>query len=129
MDLVTAGLGLCAVETGNLTEARRREEELREPPEMWYYDPSTILAFRARFLQRTGRTDKAIELLETEANRIENRLMLAWFKVRALQVRLLLREDAHLGRRLAEDCLARAAHLNLVARVSEFSMLLGSKCT
>jgi tetratricopeptide (TPR) repeat protein len=129
MDLVTAGLGLCAVETGNLTEARRREEELREPPEMWYYDPSTILAFRARFLQRTGRTDKAIELLETEANRIENRLMLAWLKVRALQVRLLLREDAHLGRRLAEDCLARAEHLNLRARVSEFSMLLGSKCT
>ena len=43
-ELLNAGLGLCALETGDLSESRRREQQLAEPPETWFYDPTTIFS-------------------------------------------------------------------------------------
>jgi DNA-binding SARP family transcriptional activator/tetratricopeptide (TPR) repeat protein len=88
-ELLSAGLGLCAIEKGNLHEARRRHEELLSLPSAWHYDPFTLLAFRARFLRCIGRRQEAVDLLDQEAAKLRDRLVLAWLKVRALQARIL----------------------------------------
>jgi tetratricopeptide (TPR) repeat protein len=124
LQLATAGLGLCALEGGGLAEARQRIEALPDPPAAWHYDPSTLLTFRARFLQRLGRLDEAIDLLDQEAAKLDNRLVSAWLKVRALQIRLLVRRDQRRGLSIAEDCQAVADHLGLRTRQAEFRALV-----
>ncbi len=122
-DLVNAGLGLCALETGDLSEARRREQELQDPPPSWYYDPTTILAFRSRLLERRGRPGEALELLEDSAKNLEGRLVLAWLKVCELQVRLMARRGYAGAKDLATASEKHAAELGLIHRAREFSRL------
>jgi hypothetical protein len=125
-DLVTAGLGLCAVETGDLREARRREQELRDLPANWHFDPTTILTFRVRLLDRRARHREALDMLEWSAGDLEHRLVLAWFKVRALQVRLMTKRKVPGARALAIGALQRANELCLVYRAEEFTGLLNA---
>ena len=125
-DLVTAGLGLCALETGDLAEARRREVDLSEAPPSWHFDPTTILAFRSRLLDRRGRHHDALLLLQSSASDLEHRLVLAWLKVRALEVRLMIRRRVGGARQIALDAKGRAEDLHLSHRVREFTELLAS---
>jgi len=122
--LASAGLGLCALNRGNLSDARRRIERLPRDPEAWYYDPCVLLTFRARFYQRMGEVDRAIELLDSEAAGLDDRLVLAGLKIRSLQVRLLAGLDRDKASAIAEDCLARALSLGLRCRVKEFQCYL-----
>ncbi len=124
LDLVTAGLGLCALETGDLREARRREQELRDLPANWHFDPTTILTFRVRLLDRRGRHREALDMLEWSAGDLERRLVLAWFKVRALQVRLMKRRKVPGARDLAVEAMQRANELCLDYRAEEFAGML-----
>jgi DNA-binding SARP family transcriptional activator len=123
-DLITAGLGICAIETGDLGEARRREEELSERPRSWYFDPTTILAFRVRLLDRRGRTSDALELLEASADDLRGRLDLAWLKARAILVRLMIRRKLGGATSIAQEAKERAEALCLTYRAKEFSALL-----
>jgi predicted ATPase/DNA-binding SARP family transcriptional activator len=123
LDLANAGLGLCALEMGRLSEARRREHQLHEAPRTWYYDPTPILAFRARLLERRGYVDDAVDVLTKGAAGLENRLVLAWLKVRALQLRLLLKLGAPDVGALAAECASVAERLNLAHRAREFRKL------
>lgn len=125
-DLVTAGLGLCALETGDLAEARRREVDLSEAPPSWHFDPTTILAFRSRLLDRRGRHHDALQLLQSSASDLEHRLVLAWLKVRALEVRLMIKRRVVGARQIALDARGRAEELGLNHRVREFTELLAS---
>lgn len=121
-DLVNAGLGYCALEEGNLSEARRKEQELHEPPRSWYFDPTTILAFRARLLERRGRHEDAVALLDSNATNLEGRLVLAWLKLRSLQVRLMIRRhtDVADARKIAAQAGSVANELRLELRSLEF---------
>jgi DNA-binding SARP family transcriptional activator len=91
-DAINAGLGLCALKTGNLAEARRREHELGDAPELWFYDPTTILTFRAEMLEKRGDRGGAIDLLKANANKLRDRHVSAWLKVCALLIRLMIKE-------------------------------------
>ena len=53
--VVAAGIGLGALEVGDLAEARRREAETTPIPEDWHFDPFLFLSFHARLLERRGR--------------------------------------------------------------------------
>jgi hypothetical protein len=85
-----------------------------------------ILAFRSRLLDRRRETERALDLLEAAAGDVEHRLVLAWFKLCALQVRLLKKVESPRAATLARDCLRRAERLNLVHREREFRALLES---
>jgi DNA-binding SARP family transcriptional activator len=124
MDLVHAGIGLCALETGNMSEARRREEEIGSLSASWHFDPTTILAFRSRLLERRQDPQGAIDLLHAAADNLEHRLVLAWLKVRALEVRLLRKAKSMRAQELATEALNVATKLQLRHRVDEFSALL-----
>jgi tetratricopeptide (TPR) repeat protein len=128
-DFVNAGLGLCALEMGSLSEARRREQELGDPPPVWYYDPTVIIAFRARLLERRGAREQAVELLSHAADDLEGRLVMAWLKVRSLQVRLMLRAGVPGSRELAEEGLVLSRTLNLPYRSAEFEQLCATAAT
>jgi DNA-binding SARP family transcriptional activator len=124
MDLVHAGIGLCALETGNMSEARRREEEIHAPPDRWHFDPTTILAFRSRLLERRQNSKGAIDLLDAAADNLADRLVLAWLKVRALQVRALRKVGSVRAQALAAEALSLATQLRLAHRIDEFATLL-----
>jgi hypothetical protein len=125
-DLITAGLGICALETGDLSEARRREEELSERPSSWYFDPTTVVAFQVRLLDRRGRTPEAVDLLETSSDDLRGRLDLAWLKVRSLLIRLLIRRGMGGATYIAQEAKKRAEALCLTHRAREFDALLES---
>jgi DNA-binding SARP family transcriptional activator/tetratricopeptide (TPR) repeat protein len=123
-ELVTAGLGLCALETGNMSEARRRESQLSDPPISWFYDPTTILAFRARLLELRGDRRAAITMLCHHAADVTERLVFAWLKVTVLTVRLLIKDRQYAAaRERAEEGAWRATTLNLPTRMVELSQL------
>ena len=122
-DLVNAGLGYCALETGNLAEARRREGMLHEAPASWYFDPTTILTFRARLLERRGQPMEAITLLADSAADLRGRLTLAWLKVAAVQVRLMVKVAPAAGGAYAAELMREASRLQLVHRAREFEAL------
>jgi tetratricopeptide (TPR) repeat protein len=119
-DAVAAGLGICALETGNLSEARRREQDLGEPPRPWFYDPTTILSFRARLMELRGDRRAAIALLVAHAAALDGRLVFAWLKIMALLSRMQSK-DAQYGSAAATARLGarRAVALNLTRRVKE----------
>jgi tetratricopeptide (TPR) repeat protein len=121
--LISAGLGLCALEMGDLAEARRREQELPEPPESWHFDPTIIMAFRTRLLDRRGRHREAIELLDMTVRDLENRLVLASLKTRILQVRLMLKRGVPGAYEIALAAMKKAQQLCLRHRVNEFEEL------
>jgi predicted ATPase/DNA-binding SARP family transcriptional activator len=122
--LISAGLGLCALEMGDLAEARRREHELPETPESWHFDPSILLAFKTRLLDRRGRHKEALELLEITVQDLDNRLVLACLKTRALQVRLMLKRGIPGAYEIALSAKREAEKLCLKHRIREFEGLM-----
>ncbi|MEX0837282.1 MAG: AAA family ATPase [Gemmatimonadota bacterium] len=124
-DFVNAGVGLAALEVGDLGEAREREQRLGSlVTSDLYYDPTTILQFRSRYLERKGDADAAMELLDLVAKDLESRLVLAWLKTRLLQVRLLLRRgEKRPARDLAEEARSVAVRLGMEPRVREIERL------
>jgi hypothetical protein len=123
-ETVAAGLGLCALESGDLAEARRRELEVPEARERWYFDPSIVLAFRVRLLERRGRHQEALDLLDRSAADLEHRVVLAWFKIRAMQIRLMIKRRIGSPQELAREARDRAEQLRLLHRAREFDELL-----
>jgi ATP/maltotriose-dependent transcriptional regulator MalT len=123
-DLVNAGLGYCALETGDLAEARRREQRLPAPPRSWYFDPTTIVAFRARLLERRGKHGDAVQVLADAGDQLKGRLVLAWLKIALLQVRLMAKQDRREAKELAERTGREARSLRLEYRAREFEALV-----
>ncbi len=124
-DLVNAGLGLCALETGDLSEARRREQELGEPILDWSCDPTTILTFRARVLERRAKRPQAIALLEESTKALEHHHAFAWLKLGAFLVHLYRKEGRYAeAKARAQQCLARVEALHLPRRAEQFACLI-----
>jgi tetratricopeptide (TPR) repeat protein len=121
--LISAGLGLCALETGDLAEARRREQEVLEAPKSWHFDPYIILAFRTRLLDRRGRYREALEEIEEAIRDLEERLVLASLKLRGLQVRLMVKRNVPGASEIAQRAKLRAEGLCLWHRAAEFAAL------
>lgn len=89
--VVNAGLGLCALEGGRLTEAREIASQLGDPPKSWYFDPSVRATFRARLLDRLGHATQALRLLDGVCSNLEDRLVTAWIKLRLERHRIAWR--------------------------------------
>ncbi len=120
-EVVSAGLGLCALEMGQLSEARRREQEVKHSAP-WFYDPTTILMFRSKLLERRGCRADAIRMLESEGPGLARRHVFAWLKIGGLLVDALIRERQFAqARETAEIYRAKALELNLSKMAAEFS--------
>jgi tetratricopeptide (TPR) repeat protein len=123
-NFVNAGLGLCALELGSLSHARRFEQALDDPPEIWSYDPTVIVAFRSRLMERRGQGSEAIEVLSLAAEGLKDRLVMASLKIRAMEVKLMLKLDAPGAYAVAAEALQLSEALQLKHRANEFSAML-----
>lgn len=119
-DLVNAGVGLCALETGDLQEAREREDALASMPSRWYVDPTSLVAFASRMHEMRREYPAAREILDQAANGVQDRLVLAWLKIRLLQIPLERKLDPRRGEILAREGLARSRELGLTHRTAQF---------
>lgn len=61
--VASAGIGLAALNAGAMADATRLEAELPADPGNWYFDPTLILSFRARLLERRRQSAAAVALL------------------------------------------------------------------
>jgi hypothetical protein len=86
--IIAAGVGLGALEVGDLAEARRREAETSPIPDDWYFDPFIFLSFHARLLERRGKTRDAVALLRRHTGMLRSRMPNAWLKLLIAEVRL-----------------------------------------
>lgn len=93
--LVDARVGLCALETGDLGEARRREAKLPTDLPEWCYDPYPLVEFRTRLFSLRGRLEAAMPFIDSILASVEGRLELAWLRLGVLRAEVALR----LGRR------------------------------
>jgi len=122
--LVAAGIGLCALELGDLAEAKRRESEVSTLPRDWRADPYILLLFATRLLERRGRHAEAYQLARTTAEHLRWRFPPAWLKVLPLQARLGRRTKAlDWPARIAEGA-ALANELSFHERAAELRALV-----
>ena len=86
-------------------------------------DPG-VLVFKSKLLERRGIHAEALALLTRGADDVEDRLVLAWLKLRAVQATLMIRARIPGGHAVVREALACAAVLKLPYRVQQFSQLL-----
>jgi tetratricopeptide (TPR) repeat protein len=123
-DLVNAGVGLCAIETGDLQEAKAREDALTSFPTRWYVDPTSLVAFSSRMREMRREYSLARGLLDQAADDVQDRLVLAWLKIRLLQARLERKFNPRRGETLAREGWICSRELGLTHRMAEFERLL-----
>ncbi|MDX1645558.1 MAG: AAA family ATPase [Longimicrobiales bacterium] len=124
--LIHAGLGLCALEMGQVIEARQHHEALRSEPPSYHYDPTVVLLFRAKFLARRGNLNDAILLLRHAQEDLEGRLVTGWLKTQLTLARLMKKGEDAEARVVATRGLEVADQLKLSIRKAEFGYILSS---
>lgn len=122
--MVNAGLGICALEMGRLAEARRLFEGLPEAPTSWYYDPTPLLQFQARYLERRGDLEGAIGTLDAAQEDLKGRLVAAWIKTQVSLVRLLRKAGSSRTKEEALKGVEVTGRLAMTEREREFHFLV-----
>ncbi|MHB1191650.1 MAG: ATP-binding protein [Longimicrobiales bacterium] len=89
--LLAAGIGLCSLELGDLGIAREQDAHVGWVAGPYYYDPTTILEFRARLLSRRGLASTVLQEVEAAASEVRSRLPLVWLKLTVLAATLRTR--------------------------------------
>ncbi len=123
VSFVEAGIGLCALETGRLGESRRRERRLGQLTVPFLLDPSVVLEFRTRLLERRGEGQAATNAIVDRARPFEHRSTLRWLKLVASHARRATRWG-QLDRATVERARDTAVRLGLERRSEELSDLV-----
>ncbi len=114
--IIHAGLGLCALKAGDLTEARLREGELPPLGDYWTFDPSVVVSFKAGMLRRRGDHNEADRLLRDVSRDVRGRLVTAWIKLSTDRAKALMRTDPDEARRILDEVLHLTKRLGLEER-------------
>jgi DNA-binding SARP family transcriptional activator/tetratricopeptide (TPR) repeat protein len=122
--IINAGLGVCALRSGDLSQARLREANLPPIPPLWTFDPFVVVSFKASMLKKRGDWGSADRLLAEVAKDVRPRLVTAWIKLSIVRADLWKRLDPEKATRIAERALPVAAELSLSARVSQLLGLI-----
>jgi tetratricopeptide (TPR) repeat protein len=122
--IVNAGLGLCALKSGDLSEARKREADLPSLPDYWTFDPSVIVDFKASMFRRRGDVQNAIDLLAEVAENVKGRLTTVWIKLMIERARLLRTHRPSTAKDVLEEVNAVVVDLGLFGRARTIQRLL-----
>ena len=125
-EIINAGLGFCALHSGDLGEARRREAELSPFPGFWTSDPSVIALFKANMLRRRGDYSAADQLLSDVAKNVRHRLVTAWIKISLERARALRKGNSNESAAIIRETLDVTMELGLEERTKNLRRLLGS---
>ncbi len=122
--IVNSGLGLCALEVGNLSEMRKREAAVGPLPERWEFDPGTIIAFQVRLMERRREIEEARRLIEKASRDLAGRLDFAWLKLGFFRVKRLRKWGYHAeAQALSAEYQQFAAERALKTRAEQFATL------
>jgi tetratricopeptide (TPR) repeat protein len=121
--LASAGLGLCGLQTGKLSEARKWEEELPELPEFWTFDPTVVVTFKARMLLKRRDPERALDLICRTRNRVRERLVPAWLRLTMEEARICRSFKSARASSLVEEGLQVAEDLGLKKRIHQLARL------
>ena len=78
---ILSGIGLCLLQLGRVGEARKIAQEVLPLPERWTADPTVVVTFLAQLEHWSGRSEKAIALLETVATDVKIRFPVHWVEL------------------------------------------------
>lgn len=117
--VVAAGLGLCAIHEGNLSEAKQLESELPELPSHWTFDPSVIALFKAEMLRMRGDVYTAERFLHTVAEDVRSRFVTSWVKLSIRRIDFLLRSNPEEAEKVAREVHDLTLKLELKERSRE----------
>jgi tetratricopeptide (TPR) repeat protein len=118
--LAKAGLGLAHLHLGELREAREIMTQLPPPDSTYHFDPSSLVLFWTRWIERTSGPKPAARFLQSERVKLRETFFPTWAYLGVEEVRLLSKfspEDAvRSAGTTAEECEAigmgvRAAQL------------------
>jgi tetratricopeptide (TPR) repeat protein len=122
--LARAGLGLAHLHLGELREAREIRAHLPPPERTYHFDPSALVLFSTRWIERTEGPRPAARFLQSERTKLRKTFFPTWAYLGVEEVRLLSKfspEDAAQSATVtAEHCEAngmavRAAQLRELA--------------
>lgn len=89
--VVNAGLGICALKSGDLAAARRYEAALGSHNTPYLIDPTTELTFRCLLLERRQLREQALGLLAEACQRYYGRAETVWLKLVKMRIERMLR--------------------------------------
>ncbi len=124
--IINAGLGICALQSGDLAEARRREACLPPISSPWTFDPFVVVSFKAGMLKKRGAFESADGLLAEVAKDVRPRLVTAWIKLTILRADFLKKRDPKQAARIAEEAFLVAEELDLSQRSTQLQKYLHS---
>ncbi len=106
-----------------VNDIKRSERNLQ------HYDPTVVLFFRARFLERRGNLGAAISLLEDAQANLQGRLVAAWLKTQLTLATMMRKARDPRDEATAEEGREVASALKLKVREKQFQLLLPAKPT
>ena len=121
-DVVSAGIGLCSAQMGDLHEARVRASGLRNYSR-WYFDPRMLGLLTAELQRAKGDLSGAAESLADMAMQISQRFRPQWVALRLEEIEIRRRLNPPVARRLAEEALSVATDLRLPRRMEQLRRL------
>jgi tetratricopeptide (TPR) repeat protein len=122
-DIIQSGLGLAALETGDLTLARASLDRLHTWP-LYFFDPLMLLTFRARMSCHSGATSLGLDQLHGEVAALEDRFPALWIRGQIVSARLHKRYGRRPDRASLVRAMARATDLGLSKRSAEIQCLV-----
>jgi len=122
--IINAGLGICSLRSGDLSEARRREADLPPLPHVWTFDPFVVVSFKTSMLKKRGDWDAADKLLADVAEDVRPRLVTAWIKLTIVRADLWRKLDPGKAERTAEEALQIACELGLTQRIRQLDRFI-----
>jgi tetratricopeptide (TPR) repeat protein len=122
--IINAGLGICALRSGDLSEARDRETALPPQPSIWTFDPFVVVSFMVGMLKKRGDRVSAEQLLEGVTRDVRSRLVTAWIKLTIVRADLWRGNDPARAASIAAEAIVLAERLNLTKRVHQLRRFL-----
>ncbi|MHC5065920.1 MAG: ATP-binding protein, partial [Planctomycetota bacterium] len=118
--ITEAGLGLCALNLGQIAEANRRRERLPPLPSDWNQDPTIVGMFLSALLRLNQRHEASADLLAELARAVKHRFVVHSLRLRLEECRIRRRFDEDQSRQVAELALAESEELKLSMLASLF---------
>ena len=124
--VLTAGLGLCALHEGQLSEAKQLESELLTLPSHWTFDPSVVGWFKAEMFRMRGDPGGAERFLGEVAKDVKGRFVTAWIKLNIRRAQFLRRSSREAAEKIARETSEVTEKLGLRIRSQEIERAVPS---
>ena len=120
-----AGLGLCHLHDGQLSEARRLASELPSRPESWTFDPWLWMTLEARLGLASGtHVMTVLEDLRSVETSLVGKMLIPWMRLRMVRFEIATRRGINIPREEIDELESFMADRRIPHRHAELKRLL-----